>query len=106
MHGHVAILNKKSAVIVLVDEINHGFCIKNIEKIKESYDTYLITFADNNAPKYFSSLSNHHITVNTDNEIHSVFGMLILLQLMAFECAKQLNRNIDKPTGLNKVVKY
>ena len=106
MHGHVAILNKKSAVIVLVDEINHGFCIKNIEKIKESYDTYLITFADNNAPKYFTSLSNHHITVNTDNEIHSIFGMLILLQLMAFECAKQLNRNIDKPTGLHKVVKY
>lgn len=106
MHGHVAILNRKSAVIVLVDEINHGFCIKNIKKIKESYDTYLITVADNNAPEYFNTLSNHHITVNTDKEIHSIFGMLILLQLTALECAKQLNRNIDKPTGLHKVVKY
>lgn len=32
MHGHVAILNRKSAVIVLVDEINHGICINNIKK--------------------------------------------------------------------------
>lgn len=106
MHGHVAILNRKSAVIVLVDEINHGICIKNIEKIKESYDTNIITIADNNAPQYFNSLSNHHITTDTNEEIHSIFGTLILLQLLALECAKQLGRNIDKPTGLNKVVKY
>ena len=106
MHGHVAILNRKSAVIVLVDEINHGICIKNIEKIKDSYETNLTTIADNNAPEYFKSLSNHHITIDTNNEIHSIFGMLILLQLLALECAKQLGRNIDKPTGLNKVVKY
>ena len=106
MHGHVAILNRKSAVIVLVDEINHGICIKNIEKIKESYDANLITIADNNAPEYFNSLSNHHIKIDTSKEIHSIFGMLVLLQLLALECAKQLGRNIDKPTGLNKVVKY
>ena len=106
MHGHVAILNRKSAVIVLVDEINHGICIKNIEKIKEAYNTNLITIADNNAPEYFKTLGNHHITIDTGKEIHSIFGMLVLLQLLALECAKQLGRNIDKPTGLHKVVKY
>ena len=106
MHGHVAILNRKSAVIVLVDEINHGICIKNIEKIKESYDAFIVTVADKNAPDYFKDLSNHHIAIDTKNEVSSIFGMIVLLQLTALECAKQLGRNIDKPVGLNKVVKY
>ncbi|MBQ2644649.1 SIS domain-containing protein [bacterium] len=105
MHGHVAILNRKSAVIVLVDEINHGICIKNIEKIKQLYSPYLITLADKNAPVYFKELSNERITIDTTNEIKSIFGMLIYLQILAFECAKHLGRNVDKPTGLSKVVK-
>lgn len=105
MHGHVAILNRKSAVMVLVDEINHGICIKNIEKIKQSYSTYIVTFADNNAPKYFYELSNNHISIETTEEMMSIFGMLVFLQLTAFECAKLLGRDIDKPVGLSKVVK-
>ncbi|MCR5261814.1 MAG: SIS domain-containing protein [Candidatus Gastranaerophilales bacterium] len=105
MHGHVAILNRKSAVMVLVDKINHGICIKNIEKIKQSYSPYIVTFADLNAPKYFEELVNDHIAINTRDEMTSIFGMLIFLQLTAFNCAKLLNRNIDKPTGLSKVVK-
>ena len=105
MHGHVAILNRKSAVIVLVDEINHGVCINNIKKIKESYNPYFITIADRNAPEYFNELCNNHITLDTNIEVLSIFGMLVLLQLTAFECAKLLGRNIDKPIGLSKVVK-
>lgn len=105
MHGHVAILNRKSAVIVLVDEINHGVCINNIKKIKESYNPYFITIADRNAPEYFNELGNNHITLDTNIEVLSIFGMLVLLQLTAFECAKLLGRNIDKPIGLSKVVK-
>lgn len=105
MHGHVAILNRKSAVLVLVDEINHGICINNIKKIYESYNPYLISMADKNAPAYFNELCRKHITIDTKIEVLTIFGMLILLQLIAFECAKALGRNIDKPTGLSKVVK-
>jgi len=105
MHGHVAILNRKSAVIILVDEINHGICINNIKKIKQSYTPYLVTVADKNAPDYFSELSNNHVKINTNNELQAIYGMLIFLQLTAFECAKLLGRNIDKPIGLSKVVR-
>lgn len=105
MHGHVAILNKKSAVLILVDEINHGICIKNIKKIYESYNPYLITIADKNAPEYFNELCKKHITIDTKIEVLTIFGMLVILQLLAFECAKALGRDVDKPTGLSKVVK-
>lgn len=105
MHGHVAILNRKSAVLILVDEINHGICIKNIQKIKESYTPYLVTFADKNAPEYFNELSNEHVSIDTTKELKSIFGMLVFLQLTAFECAKLLGRNVDRPVGLSKVVK-
>lgn len=43
--------------------------------------------------------------IDTKNEIFAIFETLVLLQLIAFECAKLLNRNIDKPIGLSKVVK-
>lgn len=105
MHGHVAILNRKSAVIVLVDEKNHGICINNIKKIKNSYSPYLVTISDKNAPEYFYEISPNHFMLDTSEEMYAIFGTLIFLQLTAFECAKMLNRNIDKPTGLCKVVK-
>ena len=105
MHGHVAILNRKSAVLVLVDEINHGVCINNILKIKQSYSPYLVTFADKNAPEYFRELSNEHVQIDTTKEIQAIFGMLVFLQLLAFECSKLLGRDIDKPKGLSKIVK-
>lgn len=105
MHGHVAILNRKSAVIVLVDEINHGICINNIKKIKQSYNPFFVTVSDKNAPDYFYQLCDNHIMIDTKNEIFAIFETLVLLQLIAFECAKLLNRNIDKPIGLSKVVK-
>ncbi len=105
MHGHVAILNRKSAVIVLVDQINHGICINNIKKMKQSYNPYFVTISDKNAPEYFYELCQNHIMTDTKEEISAIFGTLILLQLIAFESAKLLNRNVDKPIGLSKVVK-
>lgn len=105
MHGHVAILNRKSAVLILVDEIHHGICINNIKKIYKSYNPYMVTIADKNAPEYFNELCRKHITIDTKIEVLTIFGMLVLLQLLAFECAKALGRNIDKPTGLSKIVK-
>ncbi|MGN0005713.1 MAG: SIS domain-containing protein [Candidatus Gastranaerophilaceae bacterium] len=105
MHGHVAILNRKSAVIVLVDEINHGICIKNIKKIKESYNPFFVTVSDRNAPEYFYEICDNHLMIETKDEVFTIFGTLVFLQLTAFECAKLLHRNIDKPIGLSKVVK-
>lgn len=105
MHGHVAVLNHKSAVIMLVDQINHGLCITNIQKIKESYSPYLVTISDKNAPEYLNEVSENNISLDTKDEIHTVFAMLVLLQVLAFNCATLLGRNIDKPIGLCKVVK-
>lgn len=104
MHGHVAVLNKKSAVILLVDKFNYDLCINNTEKIKNSYNPYIITISDENAPDYFLNDENN-ITINTKTDIEAIFASLVILQLLALECAKLLGRNIDKPIGLSKVVK-
>ena len=50
-------------------------------------------------------VSENNISLDTKAEIHTVFAMLVLLQVLAFNCATLLGRNIDKPIGLCKVVK-
>ncbi len=103
MHGHVAILNQKSAVIALVDEENEALMIKNIQKIKADYSPFLIAISNSdntNLEKY----SNHNFRLSSETKIFAIFETLIMLQLLALEIAKHLKRNIDRPTGLKKVV--
>ena len=102
LHGHIAILNKKCAVISIVNNFNVDFTIRVLDKIRSEYtsDSLVISAFDLNLKK-----SDDAICVNTTNDIEFLFSALIILQMLAFENALYLGRNIDTPSGLTKIVK-
>ena len=101
MHGHVAVLNNKQALVYIsVDELNYT-AIKNLNKIKEDYNSPLCIIGCSNEkinPKY-------NIDINCESPIIKSFCIVVISQLLALEIALSLNKNVDKPHGLNKIVK-
>lgn len=101
MHGHVAILNNKPALIhISVDELSYT-AIKNLNKIEEDYNPPLCVIGYSNDkinPKF-------NININCESEIVKSFCIVVIVQLLALEIAQKLGRNVDKPHGLHKVVK-
>ena len=101
MHGHVAILNHKSAMIhISVDELSYT-AIKNLNKIKDDYNPPLFIIGSSN--EKISSKGN--LDIECESKIVKSFCLVVLAQILALEIAKTLKRNVDKPHGLNKVVK-
>lgn len=100
MHGHVAILNNKPAMIhISVNELSYT-AIKNLSKISEDYNpplTILGCTNDKLNPKF-------NIDVKCESEIVKSFCLVVISQLLALEIATSLGRNVDKPHGLHKVV--
>ena len=102
MHGHVAVLNNKktSLIYILNDEISYN-AIKNLEKIKNSYNPTICLIGNrNNQVK-----SSYNLNIDCENPIVKTFSIAVIIQLLALEIAKRLKRNVDKPHGLDKVVK-
>lgn len=102
LHGHIAILNKKCAVISIVNNFNVDFTVKVLDKIRSEYnsDSLVISAFDLNLKK-----SDDAICVNATKDVEFLFSALVILQLLAFETALFLGRNIDMPSGLTKIVK-
>ena len=100
MHGHVAILNNKPAMVhISVNELNYT-AIKNLSKIAEDYNPPLSIIGCSNdklTPKF-------NIDVNCESSIVKSFCLVVICQLLALEIAPTLGRNVDKPHGLHKVV--
>lgn len=100
MHGHVAVLNNKATLIFIsVDKISER-SINNLNKIKEDYNPKIAIIGDGDErvkPDFI-------IDVECENEIQQLFANVIMLQLLALETALALNRNVDNPKGLHKVV--
>ncbi len=102
MHGHVALLNNKKSLLIYIlnDEISYT-AIKNLNKIKESYSPPICVIGDRtNQVK-----SAYNINIECSKPLIKTFGILTIIQLLALEVALKLGRNVDKPHGLNKVVK-
>ena len=100
MHGHVAVLNNKSALVyIAVDKISER-SIANINKIKHDYNPYLIVIGP--CPEEIQP--NYHINVECENEIQQMFADVVIFQQLALEIALKLRRNVDHPKGLQKVV--
>ena len=100
MHGHLAVLNSNSSVIYLsVDGISPN-AVDNLDKIKKEYNPSMYVIGKHNN-KY---ISNFNINIDCDNEILQMFSNAVICQMLALEIATKLNRNIDKPKGLKKVV--
>ena len=102
LHGHIAILNKRCAVISLVNHHNVQFTIDVLNKINCTYktDTLIITAI----PLSQLNLSNI-IYLPSNSDINFIFSSLVIFQLLAYNSALQLCRNIDNPDGLQKIVK-
>lgn len=100
LHGHIAILNKRCAVISLVNNFNVDFTIRVLEKIKSEYTTDSLVIS-----AFPLKQSENVICVNTNKDIEFLFASLVVFQLLAFETASLLGRNIDAPSGLTKIVK-
>lgn len=101
MHGHVAVLNIKSALLyIAVDKIPER-SISNLNKIKADYNPRLIIIGPtNNDIKY-----DYNINIECENEIQQMFADVLVCQQLALEIALKLKRNVDHPKGLHKVVK-
>lgn len=101
MHGHVAVLNNKSALVYIsVDDISYS-AVSNLEKIRKNYNPAMFIIGKHNN----KIISNFNISINCENEILQMFSNVVIIQLLALEIARKLHRNIDKPKGLKKVVK-
>lgn len=101
MHGHVAILNNKPAMLhISVNELNYT-AIKNLNKIEEDYNPHLCIIGCSND----KINTQFNIDINCESEIVKSFCLVVVSQLLALEIATNLGRNVDKPHGLNKVVK-
>lgn len=103
MHGHVAVLNKKTALIAIIDKENQRLEKKNLAEIRKNYNPLILTISFGTKPK---STSNLDFNIDAKTDIERVFVSLIIFQLIAFETAKKLKRDIDKPKGLKKVVSH
>lgn len=102
LHGHIALLNKKCAVIMIVTEDNLQYSIDVLMKINKSFkaDVLIISQLPVN-----SAEAEGFIHIPAQSSIDFMFSSLTALQLLAFETAVLLNRNPDAPEGLTKVVK-
>ena len=102
LHGHIAILNKKCALIILVNDFNLNYSLKVFDKIKENYKTEILAVTDLNIN---ANLNKNIILTQTDSDMEFLFKSLIILQILACKTAELLNRNVDKPIGLSKIVR-
>lgn len=101
MHGHVAILNNNIAQIHLSIEDLSYTAIKNLNKIQEDYNPPLCVIGNNND----KVKADYKLNINCESVIVKAFCIVVIVQLLALEIAQALHRNVDKPHGLNKVVK-
>ena len=102
LHGHIAILNKKCAVIAIVNNQNIQFTLDVLNKINKEYNTDSLILSAFPLPNI---VNNDLIYIQSSVDIDFLFSALVIFQLLAFETASFFKRNVDKPDGLEKVVK-
>lgn len=99
LHGHVAVLNTKSAVVALIDEENAEINLKNLRRVNKEYTTTIVTVSENDIDEF-----DFNLRIEKTPVINKLFILLVLLQLLAYNIANALGRDIDNPKGLSKVV--
>lgn len=105
LHGHVAVLNKKIPVISALTIDNYFSQLRVIKKIRDDYNPFIITIGTDNNTDDIKNISNITFDINESDYLTRMFLILIVYQEIAFKTATYLRMNVDKPKGLNKVVK-
>ena len=101
MHGHMALLTQKNAIIeIFTDDIN-PFEKKSLDKIKQKYNPKTIVITD-----YKGYMENDYeiIFPKFKTMIFKVLALITIFQMLALKTAIKLKRNVDTPEGLDKVV--
>jgi len=101
MHGHVAVLNSRQALIYISTKEMTYTAIKNLNKIAEDYNPPICVIGCSNE----KIKTKFHIDIPCESDIVKSFCLIVIIQLLALEIALNLHRNVDKPHGLHKVVK-
>jgi len=101
MHGHLAVLNNKKTVLVYVssEELSYS-TIKNLEKIKRDYNPPICVIGTSSD----RINSTFNIDLEVEDDILKLFSNTVISQILALKIAEKLNRNVDKPKGLKKIV--
>lgn len=102
LHGHIALLNKKSAVISIMNNKNVDFTVNVLKKIKMDYTAESLIIS---ALPFNDKNNDNLIEIYTRKEISFLFGSLVTLQLIAYYTAIYLGLDVDSPLGLTKIVK-
>lgn len=110
LHGHFAFLDKKVPILGILnksenDEENYTLALHNLYEIKKKRKAHvvLIRTKEDNAPD--KKIGNKFsIEIPIINKLFTPFLNLIALQLLAYETAKLIHDNIDKPRDLTKCV--
>ena len=101
MHGHVAVLNNKAVLIyILVDDLSYT-ATKNLNKIKGDYNPPICIIGNKNVKINYA----YNINIDCESRMVKYFCVAVMIQILALEVAMRLHRNVDKPHGLDKVVK-
>ena len=100
MHGHVAVLNNRSALLYLsLKELSYT-ASRYINTIKKNYNPSLYLIGRGSS----DIKTNMSINIDCENELQYMFANVVICQLLALEIAIKKGKNPDKPHGLKKVV--
>jgi len=104
LHGHTAILNENSVIVEIFSHRAGEFEKKTLDKIRHDFCPKIISLGDIETCETKDKSDINICFEKFDNEIVTILSCVIVLQLLALKIALKLNRNVDKPKGLNKVV--
>ena len=101
LHGHTAILNEQNCIVEIFTDDMNPLEKTALAKIKADYNPKVLAITDiKNYPEAEYSI----VFPKYAQSVFKYFSVLVILQLLAFENAKKLKRDIDCPKGLSKVV--
>ena len=104
-HGTISLMNEDSCVIVMATlEELLGKTISNIKEVKSRGAKVILIIREDMADKLDSECYDELIMVPKTIYLLQPLVNVICLQMLAYEVAKRLGKDIDKPRNLAKSV--
>ena len=109
LHGHFAFLDKNVPILGILnkteDEENYNLTLNNLFEIKKKRKANVVLIRTKDDFSADEKIGNKFfLEIPRVNKLFTPFLNLIVLQLIAYETAKLIHDNIDKPRDLTKCV--
>lgn len=102
IHGHFALLNKSKVFLTFMTGSVLETEKELLDKIIRTYHPKTIIVTD----EYEDYNSDILVKFpKTDSKLATILSSIVVIQLLALRTAQRLGRDVDKPRGLNKIVK-